>query len=207
MQQADQIDLDTLANDGREQLESRPQSEVTLNMVKQLAEKLSLARVEVELAETALETKKEAYRKLAEETIPEAFTAAGLLLGTVIPLTDGWSLTVEEVVRASISEENKPKAFAWLRETGNEDLIKNVVSVSFGKGEEADASKLVSFIQEQAQQDTLHFGQFERKETVHNATLTAFVKEQLEKGVEFPSSIFGVFTPQVAKLRPPKKRK
>ena len=205
--QADQIDLDDLAADGREQQSSAPQSEVTLNMVKQLAEKLALARVEVELAESALEAKKEAFRKLSEDTIPEAFNAAGLALGTVIALADGWSLTVEETVRASISEENRPKAFAWLRERGHDDLIKNVVTVSFGKGEESDAAQLVQHIKEASEADKLHFGQFERKESVHNATLTAFVKEQLELGVEFPTAIFGVFTPQVAKLRPPKKRK
>ena len=59
---------------------------------------------------------------------------------STLKLADGSSVEVKPVYGASISASKKEEAYAWLRDNGLGDLIKNEVTVSFGRNEDNKAS-------------------------------------------------------------------
>ena len=74
-----------------------------------------------------------------------------------------------------INKNNRDAAHAWLRQQGHGDIIKNQVSVSFGKGEDETALETMTLLEQE--------GLFPaQKESVHPSTLKAFVRERIESG-------------------------
>ena len=57
-----------------------------------------------------------------------------------LKLHDGSHLKVSTSYRATITEANKEAAFNWLRNNGLGDIIKNEISVSFGRNEDNKAT-------------------------------------------------------------------
>ena len=57
-----------------------------------------------------------------------------------LKLADGSSVEVKTNYSATITQANKEKAFNWLRENGLGDIIKNEISVSFGRNEDNKAA-------------------------------------------------------------------
>jgi hypothetical protein len=107
---------------------------------------------------------------------------------------DGVTVTRKMMVHASIPVERKDEAFAWLRENGLDDIIKNDVSVSFGKGEDNMAGDVVGLLQERGFDP-------QTKTHIHPSTLKAFVKERLENGKPIDLDMFGAFVANAAEIR------
>ena len=86
----------------------------------------------IEEAENRLKQLKSEKHRMSVETIP------GLMDEMGVERLDVDGLTVERkmMVHASIPKDRKEDAFAWLRENGLDDIIKNDVTCSFGKGED-----------------------------------------------------------------------
>ena len=68
---------------------------------------------------------------------------------STLKLADGSSVEVKPVYGASISASKKEEAYTWLRENGLGDLIKNEVTVSFGRNEDNKASSYAILAQGQ----------------------------------------------------------
>lgn len=155
--------------------------------------------------ETAVEAAQEELERLTRELravqcqqLPDAMAQAGVLTTTT---TDGYTVTVKNTNESSISEENKPRAFDWLRGSGYGDLIKHKVTVWFSRGQEALARQLLEFVARLAN-DPLRS---ENDESVHYQTLKAFVNELLEKGLPISDAIT-VFPLTKAVITAPKRR-
>lgn len=146
---------------------------------------------DVEDLEAVLKERKGQLRKLVEETIPEALATVGM---TSFKMEDGSSITVKPFYSASIPGERQEEAFAWLRENGFDDIIKNTVSVRFGRGEDDSCTQVISMI-------TAAGYAPEQAEKIEPMTLKAWVKEQVEKGSQFPSELFGVYIGQKAVIK------
>ena len=58
-----------------------------------------------------------------------------------LKLADGSSVEVKTNYSATITQANKEKAFNWLRENGLGDIIKNELTVSFGRNEDNKAAE------------------------------------------------------------------
>jgi hypothetical protein len=110
-----------------------------------------------------------------------------------ITLSSGSKVSIQEVYKAHISEENKPDVFAWLRENGFDDIIKNDIVVTFGRGEEDNATELYQRLRDEGQAPV-------QKSGVHPSTLKAFVKEQINKGANLPRDKFGVYVTNKVKI-------
>ena len=109
-------------------------------------------------------------------------------------LEDGSKVELKPTYGAYIKVDNRDKAFEWLKENGYDDIIKNVVSVQFGRGEEKLADDLVSL--------TTGAGYSpDQKKDIHPQTLKAFVKDQVENGNEFPMDLFGAWVGQRANIK------
>ena len=152
--------------------------------------KLSSQNKKVEDLEKLLKTEQEEARRLSEEVIPTLMQQAGV---SSIKLEDGSSVTVSPYYYAKIPEDKKIEAFKWLRDNNHGDLIKNNVSVSFGKGEDSDAVKLKAELEKKGLV-------VDQKQDIHWQTLRGFVREQMEKNQNIPSEMFGLYVANRTKL-------
>ena len=142
---------------------------------------------------------------LKEHELKELKRKAELLSGEVIPtmmqemnistlkLADGSSVEVKPVYGASIPIAKKEQAYNWLRENGLGDLIKNEVTVAFGRNEDVKASDYATFVKGQGYEPV-------QKLKVEPMTLKALVRERLEAGLEMPSDLFNMFTGNRTKI-------
>ena len=138
----------------------------------------------IETSENNLKDLKKAYQHISGEVIPTMMSEMGL---AELKLHDGSHLKVSTSYRATITEANKEAAFTWLRNNGLGDIIKNEISVSFGRNEDNKAADYAALAQERGYQPT-------QKLKVEPMTLKALVRERIEAGKEMPTEIFGVFS-------------
>jgi hypothetical protein len=152
--------------------------------------KLSSQNKKVQDLEKLLKTEQE-ESSLSEEVIPTLMQQAGV---SSIKLEDGSSVTVSPYYYAKIPEDKKHEAFNWLRDNNFGDLIKNNVSVSFGKGEDSDAVKLKATLEKQGLV-------VDQKQDIHWQTLRGFVREQIQDlGKDVPVELFGTYVANKTKI-------
>ena len=147
-------------------------------------ERLEGVASDIETAESNLKELKKKRDHISGEVIPTMMSEMGL---AELKLHDGSHLKVSTSYRAHISEANKEMAYNWLRNNGLGDIIKNEISVSFGRNEDNKAADYAELAKGQGFQPT-------QKMKVEPMTLKALVRERIEAGKEMPTEIFGVFS-------------
>ena len=105
----------------------------SLKTISELARKAKELEKELEDLQSVVDEKKKQHRKMVEEVLPEAILSTGMESFT---MADGSSIKVEKYYSASIAAARRAEAFQWLRDKGYDDIIKNTVSVRFGRGED-----------------------------------------------------------------------
>jgi len=143
-----------------------------------------------DLEDTLKNTKKELLY-LTDDVMPSAMAELGL---SSFKLDDGSMVDIKQTYGASIKVDDRPAAYQWLRENEHGDIIKNVVSCAFARGED---SKAESFIEMAAQSGL----EAQQKSSVHPETLKAFVRERVENGEVIPMDLFGVWVGQRATIK------
>jgi hypothetical protein len=157
--------------------------------------------LEVKIAKLTaeLETEQGKLRQLAEITIPQIMDG---MFGSW-DLGDGRFLEISEKIRASIAGEKAAPACEWLDSHNHGSIIKRQFVIEFNKEDEAWAKKFEADLRKRRKPLNV-----KRKNTVHPATLEAFVKEQLSNGVDIPQKIFGVYRQKISKvIRPDLEKK
>ena len=147
-------------------------------------ERLELCDDRIADIENDLKMMKKKRDHISGEVIPTMMSEMGL---AELKLSDGSHLKVSTTYRATITEANKETAFNWLRDNGLGDIIKNEISVSFGRNEDNKAADYADLAKGQGFQPT-------QKMKVEPMTLKALVRERIEAGKEMPTEIFGVFS-------------
>ena len=147
-------------------------------------ERLEAMQKQLEIQEEAIKEKKKQIQHISGEVIPTMMSEMGL---AELKLHDGSHLKVSTSYRATITEANKESAFNWLRENGLGDIIKNEISVSFGRNEDNKAADYAELAKSNGFQPT-------QKMKVEPMTLKALVRERIEAGKEMPTEIFGVYS-------------
>ena len=138
---------------------------------------------DIEQNEEYLKQKKKDLEQISGEAIPTMLSEMGL---SYLKLADGSSVEVKTNYSATITQANKEKAFNWLRENGLGDIIKNELTVSFGRNEDNKAAEYAELAKGQGYQPT-------QKLKVEPMTLKALVRERIEGGKPLPTEIFNVF--------------
>ena len=146
-------------------------------------ERLENLNQEVKKDEEDLKQKKKNLEHLSGEVIPTMMAEMGL---SHLKLMDGSSVDVKPHYSANITIANKEAAFKWLRDNGLGDIIKNEISVSFGRNGDNKAADYAVLAQERGFQPT-------QKLKVEPMTLKALVRERIEAGKEMPTELFNVF--------------
>ena len=163
------------------------------NEVKALSDQvLNLRDLEDRIKQKEIELKK--LKKDSEiisgEVIPTMMTEMSI---STLKLADGSAVEVKPIYGASISPDKKEEAFNWLRNNGLGDLIKNEVTVSFGRNEDNKASQYAILAQGRGYQPI-------QKLKDEPMTLKALVRERVESGKDMPSDLFNVFAGNRTKI-------
>ena len=146
-------------------------------------ERLENLNQEIEKTEKDLKQKKKNLEHLSGEVIPTMMSEMGL---SHLKLMDGSSVDVKPNYSANITIANREAAFNWLRQNGLGDIIKNEISVSFGRNEDNKAAGYADFARGQGFQPT-------QKLKVEPMTLKALVRERIEAGKDMPTELFNIF--------------
>ena len=145
---------------------------------------------QIDDAENHLKALKQEKHKLSVENIPALMDEMGVERLDV----DGLTVERKMMVHASIPQDRKDEAFAWLRENNLDDIIKNDVTCSFGKGQDNLAGDVVGILQDRGFDP-------KTKTHVHPSTLKAFVKERVTDGKPIDLDMFGAFIANAAQIR------
>ena len=173
--------------------EDRKESLGEVNNAKALSDqvtKLQSLEDEIDEQEKKLKELKRNQELLSGEVIPTMMTEMNI---STLKLADGSAVEVKPVYGASIPVAKKEEAYTWLRENGLGDLIKNEISVAFGRNEDNKAMAYATLAQGQGYEPI-------QKLKVEPMTLKALVRERLESGQEMPSDLFNVFAGNRTKI-------
>ena len=149
------------------------------NKIKQM----QIIQKDIAQNEEYLKQRKQELEQISGEAIPTMLSEMGL---SYLKLADGSSVEVKTNYSATITQANKEKAFNWLRDNGLGDIIKNEMTVSFGRNEDNKAAAYAELAKGQGYQPT-------QKLKVEPMTLKALVRERIEGGKSLPTEIFSVF--------------
>ena len=154
--------------------------------------KLKALQDDIDRAEEQVSNLKKMADDISSRVIPELLAEQGL---SSLKLADGSSVTVKREYRCTLpkEDERRQSAYNWLRENGLGDIIKNNVSVTFGRGEDDKAQRLL---------DLAASNGFEpnQKSDVAWNTLTALFQERVESGLDMPSDVFSTWIKDTTKI-------
>lgn len=170
-----------------------------LKKLSKLAADQVAAEAEVIKCEEELRKAKDALRQINEIQLPEVMDRLKL---EQFKTVDGLEIEVSEKIRANIAKKNQVRAFAWLRDHGHDAIIKRVVQLQFGKGEDAQADALLDLLKrEEVLAELGGVPNLSDNSSVHAGTLSSLVKSLLEDGEDVPLDILGVFRQRVSKVK------
>lgn len=191
-----EISLDDMAADSPEAVPPAEAIGDRLERLSALAEQLRAAQIALYLADCTMKDAEDKERRLREIDIPELMKECNM---KEFKLRNGVKIKVEPDLKCGLPKEDiaaRERAMAWLRDKGLGGIIKTVVAVGFGKGDEsrakiaAEALRQANFIPEV-------------NEDVHWQTLKATIKEERQKGNHVPPELFSLFEYETTKLEFP----
>jgi len=154
--------------------------------------KLKEKEDEITALEEQLKNKKAEADDIGSRVIPELLAEQGL---SEIKLADGSKVSVRKEFRATIPKDNlkRESCLQWLRDQGLGDIIKNNVTVSFGKGEDDKAEQLLNLAADNGFEP-------QQKSDVAWNTLTALYQERVQAGLDMPSESFSLWIKDKTKI-------
>jgi len=171
--------INQMENDQTEVLDRTENIKSLANQVKKLRD----LEDQVKAEEQALKDKEKEIERISGEVIPTMLSEMGL---SSLKLADGSAVDVKPYYTANISIVNREAAYGWLRSNGLGDIIKNDITVSFGRNEDNKAAQYANLAQSQVYQPT-------QKLKVEPMTLKALVRERIEASKEMPTELFNIF--------------
>ena len=174
-------------------VEDAPQQVNELNNAETLSSHvLELQKLEDEIKkdEERLSQKKAQADKLSQQVIPEIMESMKM---KTMKLRDGSSIEIKEIYSATIPKDKQEGAFNWLRNSDLGDLIKNEITVSFGRNEDNKASEYANLAESNGYQPV-------QKLKVEPMTLKALYRERVEKELDLPSEHFNLFKGNKTKI-------
>ena len=171
----------------------RMQSVEQIDSAKRLSDKvIELKDLEDEIAnaEASVKKLKEKALQLSAVEIPAMMDEMQI---TKLKLKDGESVEIKKIYGASIPKDRQEEAFTWLRNNGLGDVIKNDITVTFGRGEDNKAATYANLARGQGFEPVQKIG-------VNPMTLKALVRERLESGQDVPADLFKPFAGNQTKI-------
>ena len=173
--------------------EDRVQSITQADAAKSLSDKvIELRNLEDQIknAEDSVSKLKEKQKTLSQFEIPTMMEEMHI---TKLKLKDGESVEIKKIYGASIPQEHQEEAFTWLRDHDLGDIIKNDITVTFGRGEDNKAASYAELARGNGFEPIQKIG-------VNPMTLKALVRERLESGQDVPADLFKPFEGNQTKI-------
>ena len=145
---------------------------------------------EIAELEEQIKKKREKADKISSEIIPNMLAEQGI---SSLKLADGSSVDVRKSYNCTIKKDEMESAYNWLRENQLGDIIKNEVSVQFGKGEDNKAEQLLNLAAREGYEPS-------QRSKVEPMTLKALYRERVEAGLDMPSQFFNIFIKDQTKI-------
>jgi hypothetical protein len=178
---------DMMLNDSKDLLDN-----VEITTIALECQKLKNIEDEISRTEEKLKDLKTTADDIGSRVIPELLAEQGL---SSIKLSDGSSVTVKREYRCTLPKEDDRRelAYKWLRDQNLGDIIKNNVSVTFGRGEDNKAQQLLDLAASNG------FNPQQKSDVAWN-TLTALFQERVESGLDMPSDVFSTWIKDKTKI-------
>ena len=145
---------------------------------------------EIKMDQEKLDRKKEQADRLSQQVIPEIMESMKL---KTMKLRDGSAIEIKEIYSATIPIDKRDGAFNWLRNNDLGDLIKNEITVSFGRNEDNKAREYANLAESNGYQP-------QQKLKVEPMTLKALYRERVQKDLDLPSEHFNLFKGNKTKI-------
>tara|TARA_B100001769_G_C21860929_1_gene466260 strand:+ start:101 stop:655 length:555 start_codon:yes stop_codon:yes gene_type:complete len=179
------INIDELESDQQQVLEK-----ADIDSLAAYCRELQAYENEIAELEEKIKFKKDKADKISSEIIPNMLAEQGI---SSLKLADGSSVDVNKSYNCTIKKDEMESAYNWLRENQLGDIIKNEVSVQFGKGEDNKAEQLLDLAAQEGYEPS-------QKSKVEPMTLKALYRERVEAGLDMPSQFFNVFIKDKTKI-------
>jgi hypothetical protein len=170
-----------------------------LAKIEQLGTELYDLQSEIEQLEERIAEKKKLFTRISQNDLVALFVEARV---DTIGLPDrNTDIVLAPWVNAKIPEDKKDEAFNWLTENGHGGIIKTEVSISLGKDSVETAKEIADYLR-------MRYQEYETtlEQKVHAATLTSFIKGQLQEGIVVPLELLGASAGSVVKFKKRKQR-
>lgn len=150
---------------------------------------------EIEDLESRLKEKKAQLEQLEENQIPELMASMRM---SDYRTSRGRRVEIKRDVRTSIPNAEKDitkhtTAMQWLIANGQSGVIKNVISVKLGRGDDARAKEIEAELKERGFHPDV-------RQWVEPQTLKKLVTEMLTDGKAIPFEPFNIFDQKIAKI-------
>ena len=162
-----------------------------LDAVARLATEAGVLQEEISVMEGLLKDKKKALLEITDGQLPDALEHMGLEKFT---LTDGSEIAPKVFYGASIPRDRRDEAYEWLRDHEFGDLVKNNVTVTFGRGEDETAKEFIELCGAKGFMPN-------QSEKVEPMVLKAWLRERVEAGDPIPLDLFGAYISNRATIK------
>ena len=163
-----------------------------------LCKSLQIVEGKIEEAKELLKSLEETRDDLSSNKIPNKLMELGV---SELKLSDGTKVSTDKKYLASISKDKEKSnaAFDWLIKNGHSAIIKKQIVIPYTY---VDDNGSISKELQDAIDSLKNSGiTYLDEGNIHWATLRAFVKEQIENGVDIPKDLFNIFIQNVTKLK------
>ena len=164
--------------------------ENTMKSLSSLVKDLDQLTIDINKKEEELKSLKLQKHLMSTEQIPAMMDEMGVQRLDV----ENLSVSLKPLINASIPPHRKEEAYRWLRENDLDDIIKNDVILSFGKGEDNIAGDIMYDLEQRGMHP-------EKKTHIHSMTLKAFIRERVEKGLPIDLDLFGAYVARIADIK------
>ena len=164
--------------------------ENTMKSLSSLVKDLDQLTIDINKKEEELKSLKLQKHLMSTEQIPTMMDEMGVQRLDV----ENLSVSLKPLINASIPPTRREEAYQWLRENDLDDIIKNDVIMSFGKGEDNMAGDIMYELEQRGMHP-------EKKTHIHSMTLKAFIRERVEKGLPIDLDLFGAFVARTTDIK------
>jgi len=173
-----------------------PEKQSDLAIIQAKAVELrDLYNTKAELEARVKETNEKIQHVERHELI-DMFDAAGISVLGVDPVGNYPAFVAQRVTTYGSKKptELDPQVYAWFENNGHGDLIKATVTIQFGMQEHKAWRDTMNLL-------TDHGIQFSSNIAIHNSTLKAFVKRELQGGRVIPMDLLGAYVFDEVKIK------
>jgi|TARA_R100000656_G_C3928635_1_gene124334 hypothetical protein len=161
-----------------------------LDKVSRLANEAARLQEDVDNAEDLYKNFKKSLKKVTDELLPDAMEELGI---ENLTLSDGSRIEIKPVYSATILVDKKEEAFKFIRQCGDDDIIKNNVTVTFGRGEMNEAEAFTEWVADKGLIPN-------QTQKIEPSTLRAWFKSRVEDGLPVTTDAITTYMSNHAKI-------